>query len=143
MQVLRDIALLCGRAGFGLLMIVHGAHRFFFEGMDTQQSYLASVGLPQPWLFAYGAVILEIVGGFLIVVGWLTPLVAALFVIEFAVIIAWTKYFLGFSVDGGGWGYYGILIAFGLVLIGAGAGRASVDGVLAARKRRAPSTGAY
>ncbi|WP_028709230.1 DoxX family protein [Propionicicella superfundia] len=136
MQVLRDIALLFGRTGFGLLMIMHGVRRFFLEGMDAQTAYLQAVGLPQPLLFAYGAVVLEIVGGFLIVIGWLTPLVAAVFVVEFGLAIAWTTYFRGPWVADGGWEYHAALIAFALVLIGAGAGRASVDGARVSRRRR-------
>lgn len=133
MRVLRDIALLLGRAGFGVLMMVHGLRRYFVVGMDSRIASLQALGLPQPTLLAYGAVILDIVGGFLLVIGWLTPLVAAAFATGFVLMIVWTK-----DPQAAAWLAN---IAVCLVLMGSGAGRASVDGAVTAARRRRKSDG--
>lgn len=121
-------------------MMAHGAFRFFVSGMDAEISYLTQFGLPAPMVFAYGAVILEIVGGFLLIVGWLTPVVALAFVAEMGMIIAWTNYWRGPWLADGGWEYHALLAVFALMLAGTGAGKFSVDGALAGRKTRASNT---
>lgn len=133
MRVLRDIALLLGRVAFGVLMIVHGLRRYFVVGMDSRIASLQALGLPQPALLAYGAVVLDIVGGFLLVIGWLTPLVAAAFATGFVLMIMWTK-----DYQAGAWL---TSIAACLILMGSGAGRASVDGAVSAARRRRTSNG--
>lgn len=135
MQTLRDFSLLIGRLAFGVLMMAHGIHRFFILGMDSQVAYLTQFNVPVPVVFATGAVVLEILGGFLLTIGWMTPLVALAFVIEMAMIIAWTNYWRGPWVADNGWEFQAILAAFALMLAGTGAGRFSVDGALAGRKK--------
>lgn len=120
-------------------MVMHGVNRFFIAGMDAQIAYLTQFNMPVPMVFAYGAVVLEIVGGFLLILGWLTPLIALAFVAEMGMIIAWTNYWRGPWVANSGWAYQAILAVFALVLAGAGAGRLSVDGILSGRRKARPT----
>lgn len=140
MQVLRDITLLIGRIGFGVLMLMDVYRRLFVDGMDQQITYLADVGMPVPALFAYGAVVVEVLGGLLLIVGLFTSIAAAVFLVEFVMIIAWTNYFRGPWLADGGWVFQAIVCLFAIVLIGSGSGKLSVDGLRGTRKK-APSPG--
>ncbi len=91
MQVLRDVTLLLGRVGFGVLMLLDTYRRIFVDGMEAQVSYLSHVGMPLPVVFAYGALVVEGIGGVLMIVGLFTSFVALAVLIEFAMIIAWTN----------------------------------------------------
>lgn len=135
MRVLRDVTQFIGRAGFGVLMLMDAYRRLFVDGMQDQITYLTDVGMPVAALFAYGAVVLETVGGLLMIVGLFTSVVGLVFVIEFAMVIAWTNYFRGPWLTDGGWLYQAAVGLLALVLIGAGGGRYSLDAARAARKR--------
>ncbi len=135
MQVLRDVTLLLGRVGFGVLMLLDTYRRIFVDGMEAQVSYLSHVGMPLPVVFAYGALVVEGIGGVLMIVGLFTSFVALAFLIEFAMIIAWTNYFRGPWLADGGWLFQAVVCLLALVLIGSGGGAYSVDGLRAARSR--------
>jgi putative oxidoreductase len=63
LQVLRDIALLIARVGLGAILIAHGWRRWQEQGIQQQIDYVAQFGTPYPSVAAWGAVLLELVGG--------------------------------------------------------------------------------
>ncbi len=64
-----------GRLGIAAIFILSGVSKLVAP--DANLAYIASVGLPFPQLALAGAILVEIVGGALLVLGYRTRLVAA------------------------------------------------------------------
>lgn len=129
LQVLRDLVLLVTRIVVGVVLVFRGWHRWVVTGLDAQTELLRRHGVPNPDLMAMAATVLEVVGGILLVIGALTPVVALAVVVEQGLVIAWTKWFRGLSLAGpyGGYEYNLVLGCLCLLLVVYGAGRVSVD----------------
>lgn len=125
-KVMQDIGLLVSRVVFGAVMIGHGWARWSGEGIPAQVDRLVQLGVPQPELFAWGATVLELLGGVLMVFGILTPLVAAAFLAQFVMLTAYT-WSHGPYLATDGYEYSLILAAFALLFVVFGSGRAGVD----------------
>jgi putative oxidoreductase len=135
LQILRDLALLIARLGLAAILILHGWIRWQGpgQGVRRQIDYLSQFGVPYPAVAAWGAITVEIIGGLLLAVGALTPLVALAVLIEQILIIAYTNWYKGpdlLNSDGtyaGGYEYNVALGLLALLLMVFGAGRISVD----------------
>jgi putative oxidoreductase len=133
LRVLRDLALLLSRIGLGGILIMHGWRRWQEQGINSQVAYLQQFGTPFPTYAAWGATILELVGGLFLIVGALTPLVAAAVVAEQVLIIAYTNWYKGLALTNlegqwtGGYEYNIILGLLALLLTVYGSGRIGVD----------------
>jgi putative oxidoreductase len=142
LRVLRDLALLAARLGLGGILILHGWLRWQGPGQGAQKQidYLSQFGTPYPRYAAWGAIVLELVGGIFLVVGALTPVVAIAVLVEQVLIIAYTNWYKGPDLvtgDGtyaGGYEYNLTLALLALLLAVFGAGRISVDGLFRRRK---------
>ena len=142
LHVLRDITLLLIRLGLGGIMLLHGWTRWqgAGQGVQRQVDYLSQFSVPYPLYAAWGAIVLELVGGIFIIVGALTPLVALAFVVQQGLTIAYTNWYRGpdlLAADGayvGGWEYNVALALLGLVLLAFGAGRISIDQLFRRKK---------
>jgi putative oxidoreductase len=75
MQALNRYGPLAGRILIALIFIVSGYSKI--GGFDSTTGYIAIKGLPLPQLVAIGAIIIELAGGILLVIGWKTRWVAA------------------------------------------------------------------
>lgn len=130
----RSSALLIARLGLGAILLLHGASRWQ-AGMASQAEYLGQFSVPYARYAAYGATTFELVGGLLLVLGALTPLVGLGVLVQQVLTIAWTSYYRGPSlvgVDGsyqGGFEYSVALGLLGLLLLVHGGGAASLDRV--------------
>jgi putative oxidoreductase len=137
LRVLRDLALLVARLGLGGILILHGWLRWQGpgQGISKQIDYLSQFGTPYPQYAAWGAIVLELVGGVFLVVGALTPVVAIAVLVEQILIIAYTNWYKGpdlVAADGtyaGGFEHNVALALLALLLAVFGAGRISVDGL--------------
>ncbi len=133
LRVIRDLMLLIVRIAFGVLMITHGWRRWQTQGVGSQIAYLTQFSVPYPRYAAWGAIILELVGGIFLIVGALTPLVALAFAVEQGLTIAYTNWYRHlFLVDSagvyrGGYEFSAALGMVALLLLVFGAGRVSVD----------------
>lgn len=130
---LRPLAWPMLRIAAGLIMIPHGIPKLFGAFAPLlAKNVLAPLGFPAPLYVAYFLGILEIFGGILLAAGFLTRLVALMFVVETAIIFLFVSLPKGwiYSVPGGGAEYPGILFVIYLALAIRGAGEYSVDGVL-------------
>lgn len=134
LRVMRDLSLLVGRIALGVILLLRGVERFRV-GMTAQVDALAHQGVPQPALFAWGATLLEIVGGILLVLGLLTPVVAALAVAEMVMVIAFFSWYRGFDVAHQGWEHHLALAALALFPALNGGGRLALDRLLFRRRR--------
>jgi putative oxidoreductase len=86
----RDAVTAVLRVVVGLLLAWHG-YRKFADGLDGFEGFLSFLELPAPGLLSIVVAVLELVGGLLLAIGLLTRPVAALLVIQFALITVWVK----------------------------------------------------
>jgi putative oxidoreductase len=133
LQVVRDLALLLARIGLGGILIAHGWRRWQEQGIAQQIDYLAQFGTPFPTVAAWGAVLLELIGGVFLLVGALTPLVALTVLVEQVLIVCYTNWYKKLYLlnpQGGYVGGYEFNVALGLLallLLTFGAGRLAID----------------
>jgi putative oxidoreductase len=84
MNVQRDWAALLGRILLAVMFVISGYGKL--TGFDGTAGYIASKGLPMPQVLAGVAVLIELVGGLAIILGWKTRW-AALAIIVFLLVI--------------------------------------------------------
>jgi putative oxidoreductase len=133
-----DLAVLISRLALGGVMIAHGAQKALINGLAGTQQGFTAMGAPLPDLTAVLVILLELGGGVLMLLGLGTRVVALLFgatMVGAALLVHLPK---GFYATNGGWELVGILAALSLALAVGGAGRLSVDHLIA-RHRRARS----
>lgn len=130
-----NVVILLARIALGVTLFAHGWQKFFTNGIDATAQGFDSMGVPAATASAIFAAAVELVGGALLIIGLLTPLVAVLVVVDMAGAFWFAHRTAGtiFVSDGG---YELVLVlAAGAALVGAVAGgRYGVDGML--RRRR-------
>lgn len=125
----RDVFLLVGRVGLGLMMMAHGwpkvIHPEKWEGLGGAMANLGITFMPSVWGGA--AAITELVGGLLVVLGLATRPAALL--VAFTLFVA---FFMHFSAGDGfrGWSHAAETGIGFLMIAGLGGGRYAVDRLL-------------
>lgn len=140
MRIVQDAGLLLARLALGLVLVAHGWIRYQ-HGMQAQIDYLTTAHVPAPTVFAWGALVLEMLGGVLLVLGLATRVVGAVLVAENVLIIVWLRFNNGLLLNDRGYEYNLILAALALLFLCFGAGRAALD-VLFGRRQPYSSTAA-
>jgi putative oxidoreductase len=142
LSFLRSLGLLLARLGLGGILLLHGWMRWN-AGVQKQIDYLTQFRTPYAEVAAWGAIVFELVGGVLLIVGALTRLVGLGVLIEQILIIAYTNWYKWpptlLNADGtykGGYEYNVALGLLGLLLFVMGAGAASIDRLF---RRKKPS----
>lgn len=134
MLIFKDITALVARLLTGSVLIAHGWQKFNEWTIAGTTQAFEGMGVPLPGLSAPLAAVIELVGGILTPIGlgtrWVGVIVAAL--MAGAAIIAHVPN--GIFVDAGGWELVGMIAAAGLALAASGAGRVSVDHLIASRR---------
>jgi len=132
-RALRDVFLLLARVGLGAVFLAHGLQKFVSNGMGATVEGFAAMGVPAPTLAAWFAALVETVGGAALILGALTPVFAVLLAVDMigALVLVHLPY--GMWVTDNGYELVLALAAGALALAAAGAGRFSVDAVLAKR----------
>ena len=144
MRIVQDAGLLLARLAVGLVLVAHGWARYQ-HGMQAQIDYLTSAHVPAPMVYAWGALVVELVGGVLVVLGLATRMVGGVLVTENVLIIVWLRFSNGLLLNGRGYEYNLILAALTLLFVCFGAGRASLDALFGQPRGAsggAPSTAA-
>jgi putative oxidoreductase len=126
----QDVVLLATRVLLGVVLIAHGWQKLDQQGFGATADGFESMGIPAPGAAAAFAIAVELGGGALLVLGFLTRAVGVLLVADMAGAFWFAHREAGLFAQDGGWEYVAVLAAFGLVLAAVGAGRISVDGVL-------------
>ena len=130
----RDIGLLLARVLLGVVLIAHGWEKFFTNGIAGTGEFFDSVGVPAAQAAATFAGLVELVGGILLIIGLLTPVVAALVTIVMLGAFVFVHQEAGIYAADGGWELVAVIglavVVFGLV----GPGRYSVDALIAGRR---------
>ena len=136
---LLNISLLLLRCTVGLILFVAGAGKVFgwFGGFGLQATlgYFATSGIPAFW--AYVSCFTELIGGFLLIIGFLTrPAAFALFInMLVAVLVTGTKNFFA-----GGAAYPFTLMICSLVILLTGPMAYSLDALLSKGKIIIPAS---
>ena len=111
------------RVSLGLLFLAHVALKIFVFSVPETVGFFQSLGLPA--VVAYGAMAMELLGGFALIVGFYAPYVALPLAVEMLATIVTVHGANGwlFTNEGGGWEYpafwaVGLIVLF---LLGDGA----------------------
>lgn len=116
-------AILLMRVSMGLLFLAHACLKLFVFKLDGTVVFFESLGLPG--FMAYIAIIMEVVGGAMLVGGMYVRLVALILSLDLwgAVFMVHGKAGFWFTNQGGGWEYpvFWILMLYALALLGSGA----------------------
>lgn len=133
MQSRNTAALTVLRLGLGVVFTAHGAQKLFVYGIAGVSDAFSKIGLPAFLGPVVGAA--ELLGGIALVAGFLTPLAAA------GLAVVMVGAILKVHLAGGFFNPTGIefpltLLAGLVALAIAGAGRFSLDGVIAGRRSR-------
>ncbi|HEX8260655.1 MAG TPA: DoxX family protein [Rubrobacteraceae bacterium] len=130
---LASLAPLAVRLIVGIIMLAHGWQKLTEMGPGNfGGQMLAGLGVPLPVFAGYVVTFVEIIGGILLIVGFLSRLAALLLTINLIVAILLVKTNVGFISGSSGTGAELdlALIAGLLVILFAGPGRLSVDHAL-------------
>jgi putative oxidoreductase len=131
----RDALLVVARVVVGVVLIAHGAQKFFSYGIEGTAASFAQMGVPFPTASAVFAAVVESVGGVALLIGAATVVAGVLVVLDMLGAFLVVHIGNGVFVDGNGFELVGVIAAVALLLIAAGAGRVSVDHLVAARRR--------
>lgn len=129
-----DLVLLVARAGLGVVLIAHGLMKWD-AGVSGTADGFAAMGIPYPEAAATFAIVAELGGGALLILGALTPLAALLVIGQMAGAFWYAHRGTEVMVDQGGWELVALIGLLALILVVTGAGRLSVDRWLFGRKR--------
>lgn len=105
-------------------------------GIDNVSAFFESLNVPAADLAAPVVALLEIIGGVLILLGAFTTVVGIVLALLMVGAALFAHRGAGLFVAEGGWELVGAIGAGLLALAAAGAGRFSVDGLLARRRAR-------
>jgi putative oxidoreductase len=122
------------RVGVGAILMAHGWQKLS-DISHTIDSF-AGIGIPNPKLAAYLAILGEFFGGLGLTLGALTPLAALGPVLTMGAAIYFVHRSNGLFAQGGGWEYPLTLLLVSLFFMAHGAGPLSVDGLVAAARHR-------
>ena len=135
--VLTDVALLVSRVALGIILVAHGWQKFNEWTVAGTAGSFDDMGVPAPEIAAAFVTGVEVIGGVALIIGLVTPLVAALNMVNMLGAIVLVHAQNGMFVSDGGFELV-LAIFAGLASIALlGAGQFSADGVLGRRVLRA------
>lgn len=130
----KDLALLVARIALGVVFIAHGAQKLFTFGIAGTADAFAGMGVPAPQASALFAAIVELLGGTALVLGAGVLVAGLLLVLDMLGAFVLVHAPNGLFIDNGGFELVAALGAGALVLAATGAGRFSVDHLIATRR---------
>ncbi|AGF71465.1 DoxX family protein [Corynebacterium halotolerans] len=139
MTVFNDIAKLIVRIILGVILIAHGWDKFGITGLEGITGFFDSIGVPAAGLAAPVVAVVEILGGVLLILGAATRITGVVVALLMLGAALFAHMGAGIFVANGGWELVGAIGAGFLALAAAGAGRYSVDALIA-RRREQPQT---
>lgn len=138
----KDLALLVARIALGVVFVAHGAQKLFTYGISGTADSFAGMGIPAPQASALFAATVELVGGVALVLGAGVTVAGLLLVLDMLGALVLVHAPNGLFVENGGFELVAALGAGALVLATTGAGRFSVDHLVAEHRsaRRSGTT---
>ena len=129
------LGLLALRLAVATIFIRHGAQKLFVFGFAGVTDAFTHMGVPVPGVMGPFIGLLEFFGGIALLIGLLTRLIALGFVCDMLGAILLVLLKTGFS----GYELEFLLLGSSLALVLTGAGRFSVDDLLARRREQTPA----
>lgn len=133
--IARDVITLIARIGLGAIFIAHGWQKLNEWTIAGTTDSFAQMGVPMADIAAPTATFVELVGGALLILGALTPLVGLLLAANVVGALVIVHLTLTPFVDQGGWELVAALAAGALLIAAAGPGHLSVDRFLLTGKK--------
>ena len=118
----------------GAVFIAHGLPKFGIgggNGLEGLAGWLGGMGVPLPMLSAVLVASSEVIGGAMLIIGFMTRFAAATQVIAMLVAVLMVHWSNGFTGEGG-YQWALLLAAAAFALMMDGAGRYSIDGKMSA-----------
>ena len=131
----RDIITVIARIVLGAIFIAHGWQKFNEWTIAGTTDSFTQMGVPMADIAAPVATFIELIGGALLILGALTPLVGFLLAANVIGALVFVHLTPTPFVDQGGWELVAALAAGTLLIAAAGPGRLSVDRLLFAGKK--------
>lgn len=128
-----SIGLAALRIATGIVFLNHGYQKMFKMGIGGVSGFFGHVGVPMPTVMATLITVLEVFGAVALIVGFLTRPVAVAFALDMLGAIFLVQLKNGFSK----FELEFMLLAASVALIFAGAGRYSLDAIIAGRSEPA------
>ncbi len=129
-----DLALLILRLVLAAVLLYHGLPKLMNFGATT--AAFQNMNIPAPTLTAGYALIAEVIGGILILLGIAVDIAAILVVIEMLGAIALVHWANGFDFTKGGWEHPFTVLGIALALALAGPGRHTIKRAYKGPERR-------
>ena len=130
----RDVALLLTRLLLGTIMFAHGYQKLMINGLGRTTAGFESMSIPVAIFSAAFVTVVEIVGGVLVLVGALLPVVAACYLVVMVGAAVFVHIANGIFVASNGWELVGAISAVLLALAAAGSGRYGLDHLVRSRQ---------
>jgi putative oxidoreductase len=123
----RDVVLLIARVVLGVVLFAHGWQKLLIYGIAQVHQQFETLGIPLAIISSSFVTFVEFVGGALLIVGALTPVVCLLHLIVMIGAAGFVHISNGIFAADGGWELVGVIACCELLLATHGAGRYSVD----------------
>ena len=129
-----DLGILLLRMTVGLALAAHGSQKVFGwfggYGPDATGQFMEALGFRPGRRHALAAGYVELVGGLLLAIGFLTPLAAALIASVMVVAAATVHWKNGFFITSGGYEFNLVIGAAALAIAFTGPGALSLDSIV-------------
>ncbi|MCT9931107.1 DoxX family protein [Planotetraspora sp. A-T 1434] len=135
-RTLHDLASLAARMGVGGIFFANGWHKLE-AGLTATGADFAKLGAPLPGFWAAAAMLIELIGGTLLIAGLAVPAVGLLLFAEALAVFILTAGDTGLPLTGGDIELIVALGAASVLLAVGGAGRISVDHMVVIKRREA------
>jgi len=129
----RNTGILLARIGLGVVFLAHGLQKLGTWGYDGTKAGFEGMGAPAPAVSAFLATWIEIIGGIALIAGVLTPIFGALLFLDMIGALFIAHIDAGLWVGDGGYEFVLALAAGTLLLTVVGAGKFSVDALIAGK----------
>jgi putative oxidoreductase len=135
-RTFNDVATLAARIGVGAIFFANGWHKLEAGLTATGQQFSAQ-GAPAPGVWAAAAMLIELLGGALLIAGLFVPVCGILLFAEALAVFAVASGDKGLPLTGGDTNLIVALGAASILLAVVGGGRLSVDHMVVIRRRDA------
>jgi putative oxidoreductase len=130
----RDLALLIARIAVGVVFIAHGAQKFLQWGIDGTATSFGQMGIPVPGVSAWGAALIETLGGAALVLGVALPAAGVLLALNMLGALVLVHLGNGLFSSGGGFEYV-LVLAVASLALGFNGGRFALDRAVGGSRR--------
>lgn len=141
-RALHDLASLAARMGVGGIFFANGWQKLE-AGLNATQAQFTELHAPAPYVWAAVTMLVELVGGTLLIAGLAVPAVGLLLFAEALAVFVLTAGDTGLPLTGGAIELIVALGAASVLLAVVGGGRVSVDHMVVIKRREAEAAGEF